>query len=170
MQIFRPWSTYPEIFIFISFILFEIKKLVQAAMFAIDYWSPVLKEMHLPLSKMQSLYKNLIPTQRRVIRLLKFPENMCEDTTSTSHHLKQFIREMDSDLLTRFLRFCTGADLLTEICIEVSFVKVEGLARRPIAHTCSSLLELPKQYENFLKFRTEFISILNANIWIMDII
>lgn len=146
------------------------KELVQAAMFVIDCWSPVLKEMHLPSAKMQSLYKDLIPTPIRVISLLKFPENMCENATSTSHHLKRFIREMDSDLLTRFLRFCTGADLLTEKCIEVSFVKAEGLARRPIAHTCSSLLELSKQYENFLKVRTEFISILNANIWVMDVI
>lgn len=146
------------------------KELVQAAMFVIDCWSPVLKEMHLPSAKMQSLYKDLIPTPIRVISLLKFPENMCEDATSTSHHLKRFIREMNSDLPTRFLRFCTGADLLTEKCIEVSFVKAEGLARRPIAHTCSSLLELPKQYKNFLKVRTEFISILNANIWVMDVI
>lgn len=35
--------------------------------------------------------------------------------------------------------------------IGILFVKVEGLARCLIAHTCSSLLELPKQCENFQK-------------------
>ncbi|XP_033727554.1 uncharacterized protein LOC117316877 [Pecten maximus] len=145
------------------------KELIQAAMFVIDCWSPLLKKMRLP-ENLQSLYENLAPNPRRVIKLLRFPEDMCADATATSNHLKRFIREMDADLLTRFLRFCTGTDLLTEECITVSFVNVVGLARRPVAHTCSSLLELPKQYENFLQFRSEFVSILNANIWVMDII
>lgn len=52
---------------------------------------------------------------------------------------------------------------------EVLFVKVEGLARRPIAHSCLSLLKMSKQGVN-LPFRTEFISMLNANILEMDII
>lgn len=71
------------------------KELLQAAMFVIDCWSPVLREMHLPQDKLQSLYKDLIPTPRRVISLLKFPENMCEDSTTTSHHLKRFIYKGD---------------------------------------------------------------------------
>lgn len=53
--------------------------------------------------------------------------------------------------------------------IEVLFVKVEGRARHPIAHSCLSLLKMSKQGEN-LPFRTEFISMLNANILDMDII
>lgn len=53
--------------------------------------------------------------------------------------------------------------------IEVLFVKVEGLACRPIAHSCLSLLKMSKQGVN-LPFRTEFISMLNANILEMDII
>lgn len=53
--------------------------------------------------------------------------------------------------------------------IEVLFVKVEGHARRPIAHSCLSLLKMSKQGVN-LPFRTEFISMLNAKILEMDII
>lgn len=53
--------------------------------------------------------------------------------------------------------------------IEVLFVKVEGLARRPVAHSCLSWLKMPKPGEN-LPFRTEFISMLNGNILVMDII
>lgn len=88
------------------------KELVQAAMFVIDCWSPVLKEMHLPSAKMQSLYKDLIPTPIRVISLLKFPENMCEDATSTSHHLKRFIRDgfWSPDTLSEILHRCRSSN------------------------------------------------------------
>ena len=146
------------------------KELVQASMFIINCWGPVLKLLKFDLDFLLALYRDLIPTPKKVANLLKFPDNMSEDATATSHHLRRFIRELDTDHLKRFLRFCTGSDILTEKCIEISFVNVTGLARRPIAHTCSSLLELPKQYENYLKFRGEFMAVLNANIWVMDII
>lgn len=51
---------------------------------------------------------------------------------------------------------------------------LDGLARRPIAHTCDSVLELPVSYINYEDFVTEFMLILNsANesfAWRMDAI
>jgi len=44
------------------------------------------------------------------------------------------------------------------------------LARAPVAHTCSGVLELPSKYEYFADFRKELNSILASNIWVMDIL
>ena len=39
---------------------------------------------------------------------------------------------------------------------------MEGLATRPIAHTCAPMLELPNWYQNFCELQEEFISVLNV--------
>jgi len=52
----------------------------------------------------------------------------------------------------------------------VEFTNVVGLARAPIAHTCSGVLELPSKYEYFADFRKELNCILASNIWVMDIL
>ena len=146
------------------------KELIQSAMFVIDCWHPLLKNIGISKERLSSLYTELFPKPRRVAQILKFPDAMSADELAVSNHLRRFVRELDENLLKRFLRFCTGSDLLLGKDIEVSFVNVTGLARRPVAHTCSCLLELPKTYENFPQFRSEFLSILNANVWVMDII
>lgn len=67
------------------------------------------------------------------------------------------------------MTFCIGSDLLLKDRIEVSFVNVQGLARCPVAHTCSCLLEIPKTYKDFQGFRSEFLGVLNSNVWVMFI-
>ena len=123
------------------------KELVQASIFIINCWGTVLKLLKFDLDFLLALYRDLIPTPKKVINLLKFPDNMSEEATATSHHLQRFIRELDTDHLKRFLRFCTRSDILTEKSIEISFVNITGLARRPIAHT----------YELASKFQIIFI-------------
>ena len=39
---------------------------------------------------------------------------------------------------------------------------MEGLARRPIIHTCAPMLELPNSYRNVCELREEFTSVMNA--------
>lgn len=153
-------------------ILTEIahKELIQAGMYIVDCWSPFLKSLRLTQDQFSSLYLDLLPTTRRVLNRLKFSDALSAEESNVANHLRRFVRELDKVLIARFLRFCTGSDLLIREKIDVSFVSVTGLARRPIAHTCSCLLELPKTYENYPQFRTEFMSVLNANVWIMDII
>lgn len=45
--------------------------------------------------------------------------------------------------------------------IMVSFNSTTGMARRPIAHTCGRVLELPSTYISYLEFETEISAILN---------
>ena len=56
----------------------------------------------------------------------------------------------------RFLRFTTESSVLLASNISVPFNSLSGLVRRPIAHTCSSTLELSSIYINYLDFENEF--------------
>ena len=55
----------------------------------------------------------------------------------------QYIRSLGDFESTKFLRFLTGSDIIIIENTEVSFSAMEGLATRPIAHTCARMLELP---------------------------
>ena len=55
----------------------------------------------------------------------------------------QYIRSLGDFESTKFLRFLTGSDIIIIENTEVSFSAMEGLATRPIAHTCARILELP---------------------------
>lgn len=86
--------------------------------------------------KVMPTQQNIHPTTQKVIKLLKFPETMTMEEMEVSNHLRLFVRELDEENLKYFLRFSTGSDL------DVAFVVQSDFARRPVAHTCSCLLEL----------------------------
>ena len=44
--------------------------------------------------------------------------------------------------------------------ISVSFNNLSGIARRPISHTCSCVLELSRNYLTFIDFSKEFQQVL----------
>ena len=74
----------------------------------------------------------------------------------------QYIRSLEDFESTKLLRFLTGSDIMIIENIEVSFSTMESLARRPIAHTCAPMLELPNSCQNVCELREEFTIILNA--------
>jgi hypothetical protein len=156
----------------ISKILNEIahKEIIQTPMFIVDCFQPILKQIDISEENLIQLYADLIPKPKIVNRILKFPESMCAEEQAVANHLRRFIRELNDGMLGKFIRFCTGSDLIVCKEIKVSFVNTSGLARRPIAHTCSCLLELSKSYESFPQFRSEFLAVLESNVWVMDII
>ncbi|KAL0161727.1 hypothetical protein M9458_045452 [Cirrhinus mrigala] len=147
------------------------KELIQKPMFVIDCWREVTKDLiSLSCEEIQQLYKDLKPTPKKVTGLLKFPSEMSENQTEVANHLKRYIREIDEDKLCRFLRFCTGSDLVVTEAIQVEFTIQTDFTRRPIGHTCGMVLELSDSYDNFPQFRAEFNCVLESNIWVMDIV
>lgn len=90
--------------------------------------------------------------------------------TPTSVHLKRFIRELDEIKLQKFLRFCTGSDLIVTDSIYVEFKEMPEFERRPIGHTCGKILQIAESYDNFPDFRSEFNAVLESTVWIMDIV
>ena len=94
-------------------------------------------------------------------------EPTSSDERAVLGYLKRYIRGLEVRQLKRFLLFTTASDLMVCENLNIKFVKVEGLGRRPIAHTCGLCLELPTTYESFPELREEFSSILSLSTWEM---
>ena len=72
------------------------------------------------------------------------------------------------------LHVCTllsGADVLVVDNITIRFTKPENeFARNPVAHTCGCVLEIPETYASYMEFSEEFKTLLQSEVWIMDIV
>ncbi|XP_057688452.1 uncharacterized protein LOC130913681 [Corythoichthys intestinalis] len=155
-----------------SEILKEIshKELVQKPMFVIDCWREIVQpHIHFNSGELNKRYSDLKPTPKKVAEILKFPTEMTQKQSKVAQHLKRYVRELNEEKLGRFLRFCTGSDLLVTAGIQIEFIVLTTFTRRPIGRTCTMILQLPDTYDHFPDFRSEFNSILESNIWVMDI-
>ena len=105
----------------------------------------------------------LCTTPAKVLAILEEPEqvNLCQLRVMGS--LQQFVSNMKNDEVRQFLRFTTGSSVLVVNCILVTFNNLSGLACRPIAHTCGSVLELPSTYLSYVEFEQEFNAVLADN-------
>ncbi|XP_024118320.1 uncharacterized protein LOC112139717 [Oryzias melastigma] len=147
------------------------KELVQKPMFVIDCWREItLKHLSLTPEALTKLFYDLQPNSKKVCHLLKFPVDLTQKQKEAASYLKRFIRELDEIKLQKFLRFCTGSDLVITDSIFVEFQEMTEFTRRPIGHTCGKILHIADSYENFPDFRSEFNSVLESNIWVMDIV
>lgn len=107
------------------------------------------------------LYEFCKPTVKKVLSCLI--SNPCsEGERGAFTFLQRVVRVMDMQKLVHFARFTTGMDIIVGKKIEVGFIKCEGVASRPIAHTCGPLLEIPSAFANYVEF--------NRNNWEMDIV
>ena len=103
-------------------------------------------------------YQENMPTAKKGVKIIESrPTNDTE--TQCLDFLSKFIRLLDAPALGTFLKFTTSSDILPQH-LEVSFTSMDGLARRPIAHTCGPLLELPKTYRSCSKLAEELTSLL----------
>ena len=108
-----------------------------------------------------NLYMAVNATPKAVLAILDEPyfENSCE--ARIFGYLQQFIGNMSNEEVRRFLRYTTGSTALLAEHISVTFNVMSGLGRRPIAHTCGCILELPTSYLCYPEFEKEFDCILS---------
>ena len=66
--------------------------------------------------------------------------------------------------------FVSGSDLVLSKKIRVVFVRLYGIARRPVAHTCGCILEVSEDYTSFAELKEEFGAVLASDKWVMDIV
>ena len=140
------------------------KEIIQKPQYVADCWHDIfrgsLTEGKLStLEGVCSVYQSLEPTTKKVLDMLcALPDTNAERLALD--YLKRFITGLEISQLSPSLMFITGADAICVSHINADFTKLEGLGRRPIAHTCSCVLELPSTYDSYAEFRAEFTNVL----------
>ena len=122
------------------------------------------------VEKLHSLYLSLSVSNAKVLSLLKEPVIQNVSQEDVWQFLRKYVGSMAVDELRTFLRFVTGSFVISVPSISVTFNSLDGLARRPIAHTCSAMLEISSMYVSLQEFMSEFRSILSDPYysWRMD--
>ena len=142
--------------------------MVQAARYsflaaAISQLHKGVPECHLPfwnsmtVVKLYHLYKCMSVSVFKVLSLIKEPILDTQRKEEVWMYIRRFVGNMTTDELRTFLRFVTGSFVISVPSIDVSFNTLDGLARRPIAHTCTAILEVAT---TFLEFVDEFRHVL----------
>lgn len=149
------------------------KQLIQEPKYALEVMADVtrstLQKLLPEVSNLEALYEAKKPTVKQVLNMINAEvQNAAQN--KTMNFLKQFIRSLDDGRLQKFLRFVTGADMLCVEKIDIQFTDIRGLQRRPVAHTCGPLLEVPCTYNTYTEFRSEFQNIVDGDCHRMDII
>ena len=138
------------------------QEIVQKPRYVTNCWSPIftiLKKLIKTPDDLSKLYQERKPTPKKVVQLLDASpasdaEKCCFD------HLKRYLKSLEGNIST-FLRFVTGSDILNCSTIKVTFSNLDGLSRRPVAHTCGPVLELPSTYQSYNELVEEFSFILS---------
>ena len=145
------------------------KEIVQAPSYIKEAWETVFSSFKLVDSYyiLTSIYDNSKPTTRKVLLLFK-KNDMSDNARESFDYLKRFIRALRQEDLTKFLRYCTGADIICVNEIKLLFTNSRGLERRFVAHTCGPTLEVPTTYECYAEFKEEFLNIIKSGYWNMD--
>ena len=136
----------------------------------IEQWMEVLSATIKSLEDLTTAYETLQPTGRKILKSLYFPDTLNARQKDIQKHLTLYLKNADSQHLCAFLRFCTGSDLFLEKRITISFNQLQGLQRRPVAHTCGCVLELSVHYDSYPDFSSEINKVLECNVWVMDIV
>lgn len=125
-----------------------------------SFWDDVTAD------EIHAVYTICTPTHSNVLRNLAVTvADQQEDRVS--RWLTRYIKSKDHKLLCRFIRFCTGSDVILPYrSIKVQLVNMSSTAMRPKAQTCFNLLTLPKNYRS-LAHLTENIDfyLCNPHLW-----
>ena len=106
------------------------------------------------------MYEDKKPTTRKLLKLLDASPTLTLVEKQSFCFLQQYIRGQDDAGLRRMLRFVTGSDVICVNKVEILFTPIDGLARRPVAHTCGPALVILGTYTSYPELRTEMDSIL----------
>lgn len=150
------------------------KALLQEPKFIIDCFHSVFHNALSALTtknNIMELYESKRPTNKKVAQMIKpLSESLNQQEQSALNYLIRYVRSIEQRKLEIFLRFCTGSTVLCKDTIQVTFNHLCGLGRRPVAHTCGAVLELPCTYSSYPEFRAELDGILSGDCFTMDIV
>jgi len=145
-----------------------------AAIEAISRGIPTLHQAfwrELSLNSFYGIKEALTASPEKVVQAIEEPffTNMNEERIF--NYLIQYVGSLNPTDVQKFLRFTTGSSVCIARPIYVMFNNVEGLARRPIGHTCDCSLELSVNYTTYNDFVQEIQAVLfsrQVDKWTMD--
>ena len=119
------------------------QELVQRPKYVANAWSPIVKVLkrHKEFESVDSLvnlFEAKRPTQKKVSKLLTSKPTTDAQRECFSH-LKRFVKSLDDNLLSAFLQFVSGSNIIAVDSIEVAFSKDSGAARKVVARTCGPI-------------------------------
>lgn len=161
----------------IKAIIFELahQEIIQKPRYIANCWAPIVKGLQVfkpfqSIDDLENIFNEKKVTNKKLVKLLS-GSPVTDAERESFEHLKRFIKNLKEDGLSAFLQFTTGSNCITCEHIEVTFTSLDGFARRPIAHTCTPLLELPTTYKSFNELSEEFTSILReTSSWEFNIV
>lgn len=139
------------------------QEIVQKPRYITNCWNPIISQLkrYLPFQSpdtLVSFYNEKKPNSKKVVKILDAnPSNDAERVCLD--HLKRFIRSIEGNIGC-FLQFTTGSNIVVCDKISIMFNKLEGVARRPIARTCTPVLEIPSTYQSYNELAEEFSNVL----------
>ena len=144
------------------------QEILQKPKYIIDCFSSIVAALKVfgpfqSVDCLKEMYESKKPTPRRIVKLLQAnPSTEAEHTCLD--HLKRYIRSLEGSGVNQFLAFITGSDVIVHECITVSFLEHVGTEKRPIAHTCGPVLELPSTYDSYNELAEQFNYIIKNTI------
>jgi hypothetical protein len=124
------------------------------------FWENVSSE------EIHAVYSVCTPTPANVVNSLQFnPEDAKE--SKVARWVVRYIKNKDQKILSRFLRFCTGSDLvLPDRGIKVQMENMSEASMRPKAQTCFRILTVAKNYRTFAHLSTNLDWYMNnPQVW-----
>ena len=100
------------------------------------------------VGNLYKLYKTMLLSPSKVLSLLVEPCLKDDAEEKTWFYLRSYIGNMKNDELHRFVRFVTGSFVINVKSIRVSFNRLDGKERRPIAQTCAARLVLASTFNS----------------------
>ncbi|KAK3700877.1 hypothetical protein QZH41_003040 [Actinostola sp. cb2023] len=147
------------------------RELIQCPRYITDCWTrpcSTLRKYFSTAGDIDQLYERVRPSNKKVLALLSSSPETNAQREALSF-LERYVRGIGEEKLYKFLRFCTGSTMLCVPRITVVFnTERDGCARRPVAHTCGAVLEIPTTYQCFPQFRNEMNKILTGEYWDID--
>lgn len=145
------------------------KEIIQKPMFIIDNWQTVLHDLMLH-EDLNIIYEKRKIIAKNVLTLLNPGDWLSVSENKVFEYIKKYIKVSDTKSLKLFLRFCTGADVITNKKINIVFNDNSGILQVPTAHTCACNFEVSRLYDSYIVFRSDLNKILSSNYWVMDFV
>ncbi|XP_022783703.1 uncharacterized protein LOC111324417 [Stylophora pistillata] len=125
------------------------KELLQKPQYIADCWKDIVSTL-LPsfpdFAAISKSYELLIPSKSKILSCLEANPGS-DGERGSLNFLKRYIKGLDtSQKLSKVFRFIVKSELMLFDAIQVNFTNLSGLDRRPIAHTCNTVLELSSTY------------------------